>query len=186
MASISYSLLHSRRKPWSLQWFPPEGKRKYLRFSTREEAEQYLNDLPYVPRSNPGWPESARRASLASRIGRTNVESTVDRLRRLSDVTETGCWIWAGRLDGNSRSGGYGRITIPGSLTDDGRPKPGLLAHRVSYETFVGPIPVGLTLDHLCRETRCINPDHLEPVTLSENLRRRHAAVRAEKAQVYR
>lgn len=45
-------------------------------------------------------------------------------------------------------------------------------AHRVSYETFVGPIPAGLTLDHLCRNTLCINPAHLEPVTIKENVLR--------------
>lgn len=45
-------------------------------------------------------------------------------------------------------------------------------AHRLSYELFVGPIPLGLQLDHLCRITNCINPEHLEPVTPAENKRR--------------
>jgi hypothetical protein len=49
-------------------------------------------------------------------------------------------------------------------------------AHRVSYALFKGPIPEGLTIDHLCRTPACVNPDHLEAVTLSENSRR--AAVR--------
>lgn len=46
------------------------------------------------------------------------------------------------------------------------------LAHRVAYEALVGRIPDGLTLDHLCENKRCVNPDHLEPVTRAENLRR--------------
>lgn len=45
-------------------------------------------------------------------------------------------------------------------------------AHRIAYELVVGPIPEGLTLDHLCRVRRCVNPEHLEPVTMGENLRR--------------
>jgi len=47
-----------------------------------------------------------------------------------------------------------------------------VLAHRASYEAFVGPIPAGLTLDHLCRTPLCVNPWHLEPVTHKENLAR--------------
>lgn len=47
-----------------------------------------------------------------------------------------------------------------------------LLAHRVMYEHLVGPIPIGLDLDHLCRVRHCVNPTHLEPVTNGENMRR--------------
>ena len=43
------------------------------------------------------------------------------------------------------------------------------LIHRISYELFVGDIPYGLTIDHLCQNTRCINPKHLEPVTAKVN-----------------
>lgn len=62
----------------------------------------------------------------------------------------------------------WGRISPAGY----GRRGPHL-AHRWSYETHVGPIPAGLELDHLCRNTTCINPDHLEPVTRAENNRRK-------------
>lgn len=71
----------------------------------------------------------------------------------------TGCWLWMGVLMPN----GYGQLSINGRHA---------YAHRASYETFVGPIPEGLTIDHLCRQRCCINPEHLEPVTTRVNLLR--------------
>lgn len=71
------------------------------------------------------------------------------------------CWLWTGQLDAK----GYGRISA-------GSPRRKVLAHRVAYELFIGPIPDGLPLDHLCRIRRCVNPRHLEPVTQLENMRR--------------
>lgn len=79
----------------------------------------------------------------------------------------SGCWLWTGSLG----SGGYGQIGAGGH---DGRP---LGAHRVSYEMNVGPIPAGFTLDHKCRVRCCVNPNHLEPVTRGENVKRGQAGV---------
>lgn len=73
----------------------------------------------------------------------------------------TGCWLWQ-----RAASNGYGRLAYRGHL---------YYAHRVYYELLRGPIPAGLVLDHLCPNTLCVNPDHLEPVTLAENLRRAYA-----------
>lgn len=69
------------------------------------------------------------------------------------------CWIWTGE----TVKGGYGRTTVARRKT---------LVHRAVYEALIGPIPEGLTLDHLCRNTACYNPAHLEPVTLRENILR--------------
>jgi len=49
------------------------------------------------------------------------------------------------------------------------------LAHRIAYENHHGSIPKGMTIDHLCCNRTCVNPDHLECVTLSENVKRMHS-----------
>lgn len=73
------------------------------------------------------------------------------------------CWIWTGAL----HTAGYG--VLWGGRDDARR---WLRAHRVAYELLVGPIPDGMTLDHLCRNRRCVNPDHLEAVSNVENVMR--------------
>lgn len=73
------------------------------------------------------------------------------------------CWEWTG----GTNEAGYGRFTRAPGHTDRY-----VYAHRWAWEHLVGPIPEGLTLDHLCRNTVCVNPDHLEPVSPEENARR--------------
>ena len=81
----------------------------------------------------------------------------------VSPVEATGCWQWNGDVD----SRGYGRVRRRYKT-----PMPSIIAHRLSYILFVGPIPSGLTIDHLCRNRLCVNPAHLEPVTRGENVLR--------------
>lgn len=84
----------------------------------------------------------------------------VDRFAERIALTDTGCIEWiAGR---NNK--GYGTFASEGKRT--------VVAHRWSYEHRFGPIAPGLVIDHLCRNTSCVNPDHLEAVTQQENLLR--------------
>lgn len=78
------------------------------------------------------------------------------------------CWFWLGNCDAD----GYGRITMR-LKGDKDKGIPGRhvkrRAHRVSYEVFVGPIPLGLDVDHKCENRWCIAPDHLEPCEVVRN-----------------
>jgi hypothetical protein len=83
----------------------------------------------------------------------------VERFMAKVEKTESGCWLY------NLRN----KTNVYGVFWLGDKPQP---AHRWAYEHFVGPIPDGMWIDHLCRTQRCVNPEHLEPVTPSENRRR--------------
>lgn len=76
-------------------------------------------------------------------------------------VLDTGCWEWRKSIN----KAGYGESWDPNA-------RKRVIAHRFSWQIFNGPIPEGLTIDHLCRNRKCVNPDHLEPVTNKENILR--------------
>lgn len=70
------------------------------------------------------------------------------------------CWNWIG----NQSKDGYGQFGISDKIKKS--------AHRFSFELLKGKIPQDLTIDHLCRNRLCVNPDHMKPVTTQENTRR--------------
>jgi hypothetical protein len=119
--------------------------------------------------------------SAGSRGARGRFQShraEADRFWSLVDLPGTdGCWVWRGRTTRD----GYGRF----DLAAGGE----MRAHRYAWQLIHGPLADGLTLDHLvepdgpCTSTLCVRPSHLEPVTRSENLRRRHARRRAREGR---
>ncbi len=72
---------------------------------------------------------------------------------------EKGCWLWTGAKEKR----GYGKFTV-GKVT--------MMAHRFAYHACFGSIPDHLTCDHLCRNPSCVNPNHIELVSMRENLLR--------------
>jgi hypothetical protein len=91
--------------------------------------------------------------------------------RMMSRVEKTAtCWLWTGPLG----RGGYAYFTWREPRTEKFVPAPvqGVRVHRAVYEHEVGPIPEGMTLDHLCRVRHCVNPDHMEIATHRTNILR--------------
>ncbi len=73
-------------------------------------------------------------------------------------IKTNNCWLWTG-----TRWNGYGKFRLNGKS---------VFVHRISHELFKGDIPDGLVIDHLCRNTLCVNPEHLEAVTQKVNCER--------------
>jgi hypothetical protein len=89
-------------------------------------------------------------------------------LEKVKKDPDTGCWIWQSSLNTN----GYGQFRLKGKIRK---------AHRAAWLIFRGPIPKGMTLDHKCRNIKCVNPKHLELVSVSENVRREKSDQEKEK-----
>jgi len=88
--------------------------------------------------------------------GRRSLADFLSKIERGS-----GCWLWQGRKNWC----GYGIYGAAGR----GRT---VMAHRIAHQLWLGPIPEGLDVDHLCKVRDCVNPDHLEAVTRKENIHR--------------
>jgi hypothetical protein len=110
---------------------------------------------------------------------------TVERFMRHVQELDNGCWRWTAAVKPN----GYGITPASGRMWQ---------AHRAAYDLFVGPIPDGLHIDHLCHgrdvscaggwgceHRRCVNPDHLEAVSGRENLLRGRGFVAAQVARTH-
>lgn len=87
------------------------------------------------------------------------LSTDLHRFRAKLQRSPGGCWNWIGAR----KPTGYGNFWYAGKT---------VLAHRFAWEALVGPIPDGLTVDHICRNTSCVNPAHMEIVPFAVNLLR--------------
>ena len=116
--------------------------------------------------------EKRRQSVLKTKALRA--KPVIERFLNFVNKTET-CWMWTG----TKVTGGYGSFSLKGKS---------VRAHRFAYEFYKGKIPEGLTIDHLCIVPPCVNPDHLEAVTMRENTLRgtSFAAINAKKTHCIR
>ena len=123
-------------------------------FSIGPGASRFI-PLAYLPRSA-GGAAFVGDLGMAHNNQWTNGPSEEERFWKYVEKTDDLCWIWVGARDQR----GYGRFYSSRRMFS---------AHRFSYEMHVCPIPDGLTIDHLCRRHSCVNPAHLEAVSMREN-----------------
>ena len=155
-----------------------------VRKMCRMHYQQWLRDNPETVRCsfegcdrpvsakglcNSHWAQKRRHGELHPITTHETPEERFE--RNISRDLKTGCWNWicagSGKFyDRDSGEGGYGQLRIHGKSW---------MAHRWAYEQKHGVrLTTEDTLDHLCRNTRCCNPDHLEKVSRSENIERMH------------
>lgn len=99
------------------------------------------------------------------------VDMIMHRLAARTVESDSGCWIWTGQLD----ESGYGKFKMRGRRSTG--------SHRASWLVYRGDIPEGLVVDHLCRNRACVNPWHMDLVTVRVNTRRGEMAGRVGHAK---
>lgn len=139
---------------------PTAEMRRYKReWARAKRAQARAAELPeLLRRANAGTeiPTADERAARRRLVSRG--APMAERIWAWIRITDAGCWEWRGKRN----HGGYGRICVSQAKGD-------AQVHRISYETFVGPIPDGAEIHHRCGNRPCCNPEHLEPVSTREN-----------------
>ena len=133
---------------------------KTLRLFPWDVWEKTRRTRPKPPLLVCAWCKQVFARHYGSQRACSEVCSLALRFEQYVERTDT-CWIWHGTRGHD----GYGRLSR-------WKKRQYVYTHRYAYERFVGPIPAGLTLDHLCRNRACCNPAHLEAVTHKTNILR--------------
>lgn len=121
----------------------------------------------------PGVALSPKEAKMRAKSIPTFTPAQEERFWSHVEVYQpAGCWEWTGNIGDH----GYGRFPLGGTL---------YLAHRVALTLLIGPPPVDLHTDHLCRNRKCVNPDHLQSVTHRENMLRGFGAAGLKARQTH-
>jgi hypothetical protein len=111
----------------------------------------------------PGIMTPERRLKISLTLMGRETKPAIERFMEKVSIAENGCWLWTGAIKQN----GYGFFGIKKNCQQKMHN-----AHRWIYEYHNGPIPDGLTIDHLCRTRNCVNPQHMEPVSITTNILR--------------
>ena len=113
--------------------------------------------------------EYDRNYKRKQRPGRRSI---IDRIKdKINADCGNGCWNWLGTISNS----GYGQLSATAVTSSK-------LAHRVIYTAMIGPVLESMDLDHLCRNRKCVNPTHLEPVSRRENICRGNSHVAKQMA----
>ncbi len=120
-------------------------------WNSRKQSERYLRKLVALG----GVVQRLPNGKLVGRMVRKEGGQKRKSQWQFKVNKQTNCWEWLRSIPSS-----YGYCRSRGKLTT---------AHRVVFEFCLEPIPTGLTLDHLCRNRICVNPAHMEPVTMKEN-----------------
>lgn len=101
-----------------------------------------------------------------------NPKGMMERFNSKYTIQKNGCWDWIGQVYPN----GYGSLWVRGK---------NVFAHRFSYQMFNGAIPEKLTVDHLCKNRKCVNPFHLDLTTRVDNVQRSNNEIANNKAKTH-